>query len=148
MSVWMPVCLDVRTSILYYGGPCVGCYGHLDGCVYKHPYGRQYGLNVQNTTGILSGYRGWKKSCTTKVHGLNLLHGTVRPINGPPFPPTSMLRALWLVACCPNVFLIHPPSEWKKSCTTLGSRIGQPDPHPTLMSGGKGGQHCTSNCQC
>ena len=60
--------------------------------VYKHPYGRQHGLNMQNTTGILSGYRGWKKSCTTTVHGLKLLHGTVRPIDGPPVPPTSMLR--------------------------------------------------------
>ena len=56
-----------------------------------------------------------------------------------PLPPNINVEgALWLVGCCPNVFLIHPPSEWKKSCTTLGSRIGQLVPHPTLMSGGKG----------
>ena len=83
-----------------HGGLYGGCYGHLDGCVYCHLYGRQYGLNMQNLTGILSGYRGWKKSCTTRVHGLKLLHGTVRPIDGPPLPPNINVEGLigWWVA--------------------------------------------------
>jgi len=139
MSVWMPVCLDVRTSMLYYGGPCVGCYGHLDGCVYKHPYGRQYGLNVQNTTGILSGYRGWKKSCTTKVHGLKLLHGTVRLINGPPFPPTSMLRGFVVGRLLPKCVLDPPPFRMEEKLHHFGFPDWTARSTSNIDVGGKGG---------
>ena len=43
-----------RTDV--HGGLYGGCYGQLDGCVYKHPYGRQCGLNIlESSVGTVDG---------------------------------------------------------------------------------------------
>ena len=103
---------------------------------------------MHNTTGILSGYRGWKKSCTTKVHGLKLLHGTVRPIDGPPFPPTAMLRGFVVGRLLPKCLLDPPPFRMEEKLHHFGFPNWTARSTSNIDVGGKGGQHCTSNCQC
>jgi len=136
-------CLDVRTPIWRSVWRSLSCSGHLDGCVYKHPCERQYGINVHNTTGILSGYRGWKKSCTTKVNGLKLLHGTVRPMDGPLFTPTSMLRGFVVSRLLPKCVLDPPLFRMEEKLHHFGFPNWTAGSTSNIDVGGKGGQHCT-----
>ena len=99
-------------------------------------------------TGIFSGYCGWKKSCTTTVHGLKLLHGTVRPIDGAPFPPTSMLRGFVVGRLLPKCLLDPPPFRMEEKLHHFGFPNWTARSTSNIDVGGKGGQHCTSNCQC
>ena len=99
-------------------------------------------------TGIFSGYRGWKKSCTTTVHGLKLLHGTVRPIDGPPLPPTSMLRGFVVGRLLAKCLLDPPPFRMEKKLHHFGFPNWTAGSTSNIDVGGKGGHHCTSNCPC